>query len=77
MLTLTEVRLRRGPQVLIDGATCSIFRGEKAGIAVCRPKPATAEEQRRLGARHGELLREIDALEERWLEVAAALEAAG
>ena len=32
MLTLSEVRLRRGPQVLIDGATCSIFRGEKAGI---------------------------------------------
>ena len=32
MLTLFEVRLRRGPQVLIDGATCSIFRGDKAGI---------------------------------------------
>jgi ATP-binding cassette, subfamily F, member 3 len=32
MLTLAEVRLRRGPQVLIDGATCSIFRGEKVGI---------------------------------------------
>ena len=32
MLTLAEVRLRRGPQVLIDAATCSIFRGEKAGI---------------------------------------------
>ena len=32
MLTLSEVRLRRGPQVLIDGATCSIFRSEKAGI---------------------------------------------
>jgi ATP-binding cassette subfamily F protein 3 len=32
MLTLAEVRLRRGPQVLVDGATCSIFRGEKAGI---------------------------------------------
>jgi ATP-binding cassette subfamily F protein 3 len=32
MLTLAEVRLRRGPQVLIDGASCSIFRGEKAGI---------------------------------------------
>ncbi len=32
MLTLAGVRLRRGPQVLIDGATCSIFRGEKAGI---------------------------------------------
>ncbi len=32
MLTLSEVRLRRGPQVLIDGATCSIFRGDKAGI---------------------------------------------
>jgi len=32
MLTLSEVRLRRGPQVLIDQATCSIFRGEKVGI---------------------------------------------
>jgi ATP-binding cassette, subfamily F, member 3 len=32
MLTLAEVRLRRGPQVLIDGASCSIFRGEKVGI---------------------------------------------
>ena len=32
MLTLAEVRLRRGPQVLIDGATCGIFRGEKVGI---------------------------------------------
>ncbi|HEU5442787.1 MAG TPA: ATP-binding cassette domain-containing protein [Steroidobacteraceae bacterium] len=32
MLTLSEVRLRRGPQVLIDGATCSVFRGEKVGI---------------------------------------------
>jgi ATP-binding cassette subfamily F protein 3 len=32
MLTLAEVRLRRGPQVLIDAATCSIFRGEKTGI---------------------------------------------
>ena len=32
MLTLSDVRLRRGPQVLIDGATCSIFRSEKVGI---------------------------------------------
>ena len=32
MLTLADVRLRRGPQVLIDGATCGIFRGEKVGI---------------------------------------------
>jgi len=32
MLTFTDVRLRRGPQVLIDGATCSVFRGEKVGI---------------------------------------------
>ncbi|MGB6486107.1 MAG: ATP-binding cassette domain-containing protein [Steroidobacteraceae bacterium] len=32
MLALAEVRLRRGPQVLIDGATCGIFRGEKVGI---------------------------------------------
>jgi ATP-binding cassette subfamily F protein 3 len=32
MLTLVDVRLRRGPQVLVDGATCSIFRGEKVGI---------------------------------------------
>ncbi|HEV2269979.1 MAG TPA: ATP-binding cassette domain-containing protein [Steroidobacteraceae bacterium] len=32
MLTLADVRLRRGPQVLIDAANCSIFRGEKVGI---------------------------------------------
>ncbi|MDE2049468.1 MAG: ATP-binding cassette domain-containing protein [Gammaproteobacteria bacterium] len=32
MLTLSDVRLRRGPQILIDAATCSVFRGEKAGI---------------------------------------------
>jgi ATP-binding cassette, subfamily F, member 3 len=32
MLTLSAVRLRRGPQVLIDEASCSIFRGEKVGI---------------------------------------------
>jgi ATP-binding cassette subfamily F protein 3 len=38
---------------------------------------ATADEQRRLSARHGELLKEIPVLEERWLEVAATLEAAG
>ena len=38
---------------------------------------ATADEQRRLTARHGELSRQIPALEERWLEVAATLEAAG
>jgi ATP-binding cassette subfamily F protein 3 len=36
---------------------------------------AAADEQRRLSARHGELAREIPALEERWLEVAATLEA--
>jgi ATP-binding cassette, subfamily F, member 3 len=38
---------------------------------------ATAAEQRRLSARHGALLREISIVEERWLEVAATLEAAG
>ena len=32
MLTLSAVRLRRGPQVLIDAGSCSIFRGEKVGI---------------------------------------------
>ena len=32
MLALSAVRLRRGPQVLIDAASCSIFRGEKVGI---------------------------------------------
>jgi len=32
MLALAEVRLRRGPQVLLDAATCGIFRGEKVGI---------------------------------------------
>jgi ATP-binding cassette subfamily F protein 3 len=38
---------------------------------------APAEEQRRLSARHGELSREIATVEERWLDVAATLEAAG
>jgi ATP-binding cassette, subfamily F, member 3 len=32
MLTLAGVRLRRGPQVLVDEATCAIFRGERVGI---------------------------------------------
>ena len=32
MLTLANVRLRRGPQVLIDDASVGIFRGEKIGI---------------------------------------------
>ena len=32
MLTLADVRLRRGPLILIDAASCSIFRGEKVGI---------------------------------------------
>src|SRR6201996_1325938 len=32
MLTLADVRLRRGPQVLVDGASLGIFRGEKVGI---------------------------------------------
>ncbi len=32
MLTLAHVRLRRGPQVLIDDASLGIFRGEKVGI---------------------------------------------
>jgi len=32
MLTLADVRLRRGPQVLVDGASVGIFRGEKVGI---------------------------------------------
>ena len=32
MLTLNNVRLRRGPQVLVDGANVGIFRGEKVGI---------------------------------------------
>jgi len=32
MLTLANVRLRRGPQVLIDDASIGIFRGEKVGI---------------------------------------------
>jgi len=38
---------------------------------------ADAGAQRRLGARHGELSREISGLEERWLEVASSLEVAG
>ena len=32
MLTLANVRVRRGPQVLIDEASVGIFRGEKVGI---------------------------------------------
>jgi ATP-binding cassette subfamily F protein 3 len=32
MLNLTNVRLSRGPQVLIDAASLGIFRGEKVGI---------------------------------------------
>ena len=32
MLNLTNVRLRRGAQVLIDEASLGIFRGEKVGI---------------------------------------------
>ena len=32
MLTLSDVRLRRGPQILLDAANLSIFRGEKVGI---------------------------------------------
>ena len=32
MLTLADVRLRRGPQVLVDGASLGLFRGEKIGI---------------------------------------------
>ena len=32
MLTLANVRLRRGPQVLVDAASVGIFRGEKIGI---------------------------------------------
>jgi ATP-binding cassette, subfamily F, member 3 len=32
VLTLANVRLRRGPQVLIDDASLGIFRGEKVGI---------------------------------------------
>ena len=35
---------------------------------------ATGDEQRRVSARHGELLREISTAEERWLEVASTLE---
>ena len=32
MLTLANVRLRRGLQVLVDSASVGIFRGEKVGI---------------------------------------------
>src|SRR5271156_5204259 len=32
MLTLANVRLRRGPQVLVDAASTGIFRGGKVGI---------------------------------------------
>ena len=32
MLTLAQARVRRGPQVLLDEATVTLFRGEKVGI---------------------------------------------
>ena len=32
MLTLTDVELRRGPQVLFEHATLNIYRGEKVGV---------------------------------------------
>jgi ATP-binding cassette subfamily F protein 3 len=32
MLSLSGVRLRRGPQVLVEAADCTVFRGEKVGI---------------------------------------------
>jgi ATP-binding cassette, subfamily F, member 3 len=32
LLTLANVRLRRGPQVLVEAASTGIFRGEKVGI---------------------------------------------
>ena len=41
------------------------------------PATGSRREQRRLGARLGELSRDISSLEERWLEVASSLEVAG
>jgi ATP-binding cassette, subfamily F, member 3 len=32
MLTLANVRLRRGPQILVDEASVGLFRGEKIGV---------------------------------------------
>ena len=32
MLTLAQARVRRGPQVLLDEASVTVFRGEKVGI---------------------------------------------
>ena len=32
MITLRDIRLRRGPEPLLEHATLSIFRGEKVGI---------------------------------------------
>ena len=32
MFTLSNARIRRGPQVLLDEATVTLFRGEKVGI---------------------------------------------
>src|SRR5512135_3062448 len=32
MLTLRNVALRRGPRVLFEGASFSLFRGEKIGV---------------------------------------------
>jgi ATPase subunit of ABC transporter with duplicated ATPase domains len=32
MINLKEIRLRRGPEPLVENVTLSIFRGEKVGI---------------------------------------------
>jgi ATP-binding cassette, subfamily F, member 3 len=59
-----------------------LLTAERATIESRLADPATyaaagADEQRQLSARHGELVREIAAVEEQWLEVAATLETAG
>jgi ATP-binding cassette subfamily F protein 3 len=68
----------RGEQQRLE-MQLSALAGERLRIETALNDPATytttaADEQRRLGRRHGELGDEIRLLEERWLEVMTALE---
>jgi len=60
-------------------AQLSELTGERTRLEAALADPATytakaPEEQRQLTLRHGQLLREIEKLEERWLEVMSALQ---
>jgi ATP-binding cassette subfamily F protein 3 len=68
----------RGEQQRLESELGALAR-ERLDIEAALADPATyaaraAEEQRQLALRHGELAREIAALEERWLAVMTALE---